>query len=72
LRLFWALKWHERSEAKRSLLLLGDGGHGLVMLPGGVSPQLIVDAPEDELPLGHVEPGDDVDWSEGRQLEDLL
>ncbi len=36
-----------------------------MVLPGGVSPQLGVD----ELPLGHGEPGDDVDWSEGRQLD---
>jgi hypothetical protein len=38
-------------------------GHDIVMLPGGVSPQL---------PLGHGEPGDDVDWSEGRQLDVLV
>jgi hypothetical protein len=37
-----------------------------------VSPQLVDDAPEDELPLGHGEPGDDVDWSEGRQLDLLV
>jgi hypothetical protein len=56
----------------RCLLLLSDGGHDIVVLPGGVSPQLVVDAPEDELPLGHGEPGDDVDWSEGRQLDVLV
>jgi hypothetical protein len=37
--------------------------HDIVELPGGVSPQL---------PLGHGEPVDDVDWSEGRQLNVLV
>ncbi len=54
------------------MLCLGDGGHDIVMLPGGVSPQLVFDTPQDELPLGHGQPGDDVDWSEGRQLDVLV
>ncbi len=37
-------------------------------LPGGVSPQRGID----ELLLGHGEPGDDVDWSEGLQLDVLV
>jgi hypothetical protein len=36
-----------------------------VELPGGVSPQLGIA----ELPLSHGKLGDDVDWSEGWQLD---
>jgi hypothetical protein len=42
--------------------------HDIVELPGGVSPQRGID----ELLLGHGEPGDDVDWSEGLQLDVLV
>ncbi len=45
------------------LAVAGQHWHDIVELPGGVSPQL---------PLSHGEPGDDVDWSGGGQLDVLV